>query len=68
MPKAFLSHSSKDQDIVSRVFKELGTANAHYDKATFEQGEWSADEIYKALSNTDVFVLFVSKHSVRSRR
>ena len=66
MPIAFLSHSSTDKGIVSRVFTDLGTASAHYDEKTFEQGERSASEIYQALTKTDVFVLFVSAASVTS--
>src|SRR5437867_1657466 len=66
MSKAFLSHSSSDKSIVGRVFRDLGTANALYDEATFEFGERSAAEIYKGIYNADLFVLFVSKSSIES--
>jgi tetratricopeptide (TPR) repeat protein len=67
MVKAFLSHSSKDKGIVGQIFKALGAAGTHYDAETFEHGETSASEIYRALSNTDVFVLFVSQASIDSK-
>lgn len=66
MPKAFLSHSSQDKHVVRRVFNDLGAAGSHYDEATFEAGERSAAEIYKAIAGSDVFVLFVSAASIIS--
>lgn len=65
--RAFLSHSSKDKNLVGPVFKNLTAAHAHFDEATFEKGETSASEIYKAISNTELFVLFLSKNSVNSQ-
>lgn len=67
MPTAFLSHSSRDKDFVRPVFQALGAARANYDEATFEQGESSADEIYKGIANADLFVLFVSPDSISSK-
>lgn len=64
--RAFLSHSSKDKNFVTPIFKNLTAANAHFDEATFEQGETSASEIYKAINNTDVFVLFLTRKSIDS--
>ncbi len=64
--RAFLSHSSKDKNLVGPIFNSLTAAHAHYDEATFEKGETSASEIYKAINNTEVFVLFLSRNSVRS--
>ena len=64
--RAFLSHSSKDKSLVGPVFNNLTAAHAHYDEATFEKGETSASEIYKAINNSEVFVLFLSKNSIKS--
>ncbi len=66
MTKIFLSHSSKDKDIVAKVYNELGHANAHYDIATFNSTGFLPDEIHNALSNSDTFVLFASKVALES--
>lgn len=66
MAKAFLSHSSKDKDFVKKVADDLGSALAHYDERTFEPSGDSAEEILKALGNSDVFVLFFSQNSLAS--
>ncbi|MYM75990.1 TIR domain-containing protein [Duganella sp. FT134W] len=66
MAKIFLSHSSRDKDIVSKVYAELGHANAHYDVATFDPTGFLPDEIYEALSDSDTFVLFASKVALES--
>ena len=66
MPRAFLSHSSKDKPIVGRVFKELTAASSHYDEKTFEDGVGILENILRALTKSDVFVLFVSQHSIAS--
>lgn len=64
--RAFLSHSSKDKFFVAPVYKSLTAARVHYDEATFEKGESSAAEIYRAMVNSDVFVLFLSENSIAS--
>jgi len=64
--KAFLSHSSKDKDFVKIVADNLGSALCHYDERTFEPSGESAEEILKALINSDVFVLFFSANSQTS--
>lgn len=66
MAKAFLSHSSKDKRLVGPIFEELNAASVHYDAVTFETGSTSAQNIVDAMSDTDVFVLFVSKSSLAS--
>ncbi|MRW83724.1 TIR domain-containing protein [Pseudoduganella sp. FT26W] len=65
--RAFLSHSSKDKFLINGIYKQLSAAHVHYDEATFEKGETSASEIFEALKNSDVFVLFLSENSVESR-
>ena len=64
--KAFLSHSSKDKFLVTPVFKDLGAANSFFDAESFEDGKRSAEEIFRSLDATDVFVLFVSRNSLAS--
>ena len=65
--KIFLSHSSKDKDIVSKVYDELGHAICHYDLATFDPTGFLPDEIYTALSESTHFVLFASKAALESK-
>lgn len=64
--RAFLSHSSKDKGLVDPIFRQLGAANVHYDSATFEHGNSSASEIFDSIKQTNIFVLFVSRHSLAS--
>ncbi len=64
--KAFLSHSSRDKSLVSKVFEDLGAASAIYDVESFEDGKRSAEEIFRSLTNSDLFVLFVSGNSLAS--
>jgi len=66
MAKAFLSHSSKDKELVEKIATQLGKNNCHYDKFTFEAGNQTLDEIFKGLADTDVFVLFISKTALES--
>lgn len=67
MSKAFLSHSSMDKAFVSKVADSLGSALCHYDERTFEPAGESADEIIQALQNSDLFVLFLSENSLKSK-
>lgn len=66
MAKAFLSHSSRDKELVEKIAIQLGKNNCHYDKYTFEAGRQTLDEIFKGLSDTDVFVLFISQSALES--
>ncbi|GAA0878632.1 toll/interleukin-1 receptor domain-containing protein [Algoriphagus jejuensis] len=66
MAKAFLSHSSKDKELVEKIATQLGKNNCHYDKFTFEAGKLTLDEIFKGLADTDVFVLFISETALKS--
>lgn len=66
MSKAFLSHSSRDKEFVRPVADELGSALSHYDERTFEPTSESAGEILEALSNSTIFVLFLSKSALAS--
>lgn len=66
MAKAFLSHSSKDKNLVEQIALQLGKNNCHYDSFTFEAGHKTIEEIFKGLENTDIFVLFISENSLQS--
>lgn len=62
--KAFVSHSSTDKDLVNEVIKGIPTSRWEIDSITFEEGKTSASEIEKALSRSDLFVLFASKRAL----
>lgn len=66
MAKAFLSHSSKDKDLVRKIAKKLGSSNSVLDEINFESGRKNLDEIFSELEKTDVFVLFISNESLES--
>lgn len=63
--KAFLSHSSKDKDFVTRVFDQLGPLLSEYDAHTFDY-TLNVSAIRDAISRSDVFVAFLSKNSISS--
>lgn len=64
--KAFLSHSSKDKELVSKVAKELGRQFCIFDKLSFENGIEFKQSIEEGLSSSSVFVLFASQNSLKS--
>ena len=66
MSKAFLSHSSKDKELIRKIALQLGRNNCHYDEFTFEAGRQTLEEILHGLEDTDVFVLFISDASLDS--
>lgn len=64
--KAFLSYSSKDNDVVDAVASHLGRQFCLYDKYVFETGEEFSDAIKRCLDQAGVFVLFASEQSLKS--
>lgn len=66
MPKAFLSHSSDDKQIVRKIKENIGRIWTYFDEDSFEAGEDFRDAITKRLNDTNLFVLFVSKSSLQS--
>ena len=66
MNRAFLSHSSKQKKLVSQIASNLGKQKCVYDDYEFEAGMPILDEILKGLSNTELFVLFISNDSLDS--
>lgn len=66
MAKAFLSHSSKNKDLIEPIGRQLGRNKVHMDSLTFEAGEKTLEEIIKSLDETDIFVLFFSEPALES--
>ena len=65
--KCFLSHSSSDKGhYVSIVARNLAP-NIEYDELTFEEGMETVEEILRALSHSEIFVLFLSNASLNSK-
>ena len=66
--EVFLSHSHKDRAFVSRVARQLRKNNIKFwysGRHIIGSKQWH-DEIGKALSRCDWFLLFLSPHSVKS--
>lgn len=64
--KCFLSHSASDKGhYVSVVARNLAP-NIEYDELTFEEGMETVEEIMRAMSRSDIFVLFLSNASLNS--
>ena len=55
--KAFLSHSSRDKNIVEDVAQLLGGANVELDSITFDRGLLNVAAIQQALKRSSLFVL-----------
>jgi hypothetical protein len=67
MNKVFLSHSSFGKEkFVSIVADKFGPDRCVYDEYTFKPGMKTIDEIYRTLDTTDIFVFFISEHSLNS--
>ncbi|MCB2229359.1 TIR domain-containing protein [bacterium] len=64
--KAFLSHSSKDQQLVRAVANELGRQYCHFDEHSFDSGVEFRESIVRGLDESSLFVLFASKHALDS--
>ena len=71
MSKVFLSHSSKDKEwYVSHVYKYLvkyvGEQSVVIDEVSFQQGRVTSEEILYGITNSDLFVIFLSNNSLDS--
>ncbi len=66
MPRAFLSHSSKDKEFVKNVIQKLRQTDIIYDKFSFEAGEKTLEEILNGLNKSDLFILFISEAALKS--
>lgn len=62
-PIVFLSHSSKDKELVDKVFYELqkSEVGAWYDKEEIMAGESITDKINDGLSKSDFGLIFLSE-------
>ncbi len=66
MAKAFLSHSSQDKTLIKKVAKQLGNKNCVLDEISFDPGRKTLQEIFTELDSSDIFVIFLSEHSIKS--
>lgn len=66
MPKAFLSHSTDDKQIVRKIKEKIGRTWTYFDEDSFAAGEDFREAITNRLADTNLFVLFVSKSSLQS--
>src|SRR5690554_3018332 len=66
MAKAFLSHSSKDKTLIKKVAEQLGNKNCVLDEISFDPGKKTLEEIFNELDSSDIFVIFLSEHSLES--
>lgn len=66
MPKAFLSHSSKQKNLVETIAQRLGRENCVLDKFNFEVGLPTLDEIIRSIEKSDLFVFFLTDESLSS--
>src|SRR5438105_5663407 len=64
--KAFFSYSSVDREIVQAVASDLGRPFVAIDAQTFEAGEDLLEEMDEAVSNSEMFVLFLSRACLAS--
>lgn len=64
--KAFLSHSSKDKDLVVAVHEALEKNSTWLDRAEIEWGDLFLEKIAEGLEEASDFVLFWSKDAAKS--
>jgi len=62
-PKAFLSHSSANKELVRAVAKELGRQFCIFDEHCFDSGIEFKRSIEEGLDSSAVFVLFASQEA-----
>lgn len=61
--KAFLSHSSKDVELVNRIYKALHRANIKPEIAEFEEvrrGEITAEDIGEWIRESNLFIMMLT--------
>jgi len=68
-PRIFLSYVSPDRPLVERVYSALKAAgfNPWIDTKDLLPGQLWKDEISQAISYSDFFIVFISKHTVKRR-
>jgi len=70
--KCFLSHSSQDKEsfvdvVAAKLADAIGEESVVYDSFSFEAGLKSIEEIFRALDQTSLFVIFLSESSLKSK-
>lgn len=66
MAKIFFSYSWSQENIVDQVGNDLGRDFVTQDKFNFDAGNPLDDEMKDKISNSDLFVFFLSKDSISS--
>ena len=66
MIKAFISHSSKQKDFALELVNRLGRDYCKIDCYNFESAYKSINEIYRAIEESTIFVLLISRDSLGS--
>lgn len=71
MPYIFISHNSKDKEIVEPIAVKLGEIygreNVFYDSWSIQPGDGIIDKMNDGLFTCDYFFFFVSKNSLQSK-
>lgn len=67
MIKAFISHSSRQKDFAIKLCNLIGRDFCIIDCYDFEPAFRSIDEIYKKIDDCTVFVLLISRESLKSK-
>lgn len=67
MAKIFFSYSWAQENIVDQVGNDLGRDFVTQDKFNFDAGNPLDDEMKDKISNSDLFVFFLSKDSITSK-
>lgn len=67
MAKVFLSYNANDKDLVEKVAQQLGNDRCVFGETSSDSGELIIDEIIRNLGESDVFVLFISRASLKSK-
>lgn len=64
--KVFMSHKSENKDFVEYIVNKIGKDRCVYDKYTFEEGNETLQEIFRGMSQSDLFVIFLTKNALKS--
>jgi hypothetical protein len=67
-PRVFLSHSSKDKEMIDIIFNEFQKSeiSVWYDKYQIEPGDSITDKINEGLDNSDIGIICISNNFLNS--
>ena len=65
--RVFLSHSSKDKMFVNHICEYISSDDIIIDEKSFIPGRLTADEMERNIAGCDIFVLFISSHSLENK-